>query len=164
VIEAGLEGWISNSPDPRKAFESWTRAFLWAFDATHPIHPSERAATILRTRFRNPPDLDGLAREVGASKSALTRSFREQYGMSCGEYLTRFRLAWFTTALRGPGSRASQLAEEAGYSRYHNLCDALRRRTGLTPHEIRGLTDDEFLNLQSVNLALHAGENSRRST
>jgi hypothetical protein len=56
AIEAALTAWTPNAPDPREAFERWARTFLCAFDATHPIDPAERAAAILRTEFRNPPD------------------------------------------------------------------------------------------------------------
>jgi AraC-like DNA-binding protein len=153
-IQAALTAWIPNAPDSREAFERWARTFLCAFDATHPIGPVEGAAAILRSEFRNPPDLDTLARRVGSSKSNLTLRFHERHGISYGEYVTRVRLAWFTKAVRKPGSNAGQLAEDAGYRRYHNLCDALRARTGLTPHEIRDLTREEFHALQLVTLAL----------
>jgi AraC-like DNA-binding protein len=160
AIEAALTAWTPNAPDPREAFERWARTFLCAFDATHPIDPAERAAAILRTEFRNPPDLDTLARRVGSSKSNLTLRFHERYGIPCGEYVTRVRLAWFTEAVRKPGSNAGQLAEEAGYGRYHNLCDALRARTGLTPREIRELSIEEFRELEAVTLSLRSNDSA----
>ena len=160
-IEAALTAWTPNAADSRDAFEPWTRTFLCAFDATHPIDPAESAAAILRMEFRTPPPLDALARRVGSSRSNLTRRFHHRYGISCGEYTTRVRLAWFASAVRESGVSACQLAEEAGYSRYHNLCDALRARTGLTAHEIRGLSSDEFLELRTEKLALESTHNSQ---
>jgi AraC-like DNA-binding protein len=102
-------------------------------------------------------DLDALAGEVGASRSMLTRRFRRQYGISCFEYLTRVRLRWFVNEVREPGANAGRLAQQAGYQRYHNLLDALRRRTGLTPREARRLPHHEACALLDGQLALAHG-------
>jgi len=70
------------------------------------------------------------------------------------EYSTRVRLRWFVDEVRMPGSIAGQLAEEAGYSRYHNLLDALGQRTGLTPSEVRQLSHNDVRELLDVRLGL----------
>ena len=163
-IEAAMAAWKPNVQDQRTAFEAWAKAFLYAFDATHPLDVVARTAAILRAEFRNPPDLDTLAHRVGSSRSNLTRTFHQRYGISCGEYVTRVRLAWFASALRESESSACHLAEEAGYSRYHNLCAALRSRTGLTAHQIRELSSEEFFQLQTVAFALESTSNSQFPT
>ena len=56
-LEAVLDVWADHHADPRVVFKRWTKAFLSAFDETHPLSPTERAAAILRDRFRNPPTL-----------------------------------------------------------------------------------------------------------
>jgi AraC-like DNA-binding protein len=163
-IEAAMAAWKPNAQDQRTAFEAWAHAFLCAFDATHPLDVVAQAAAILRAEFRNPPELDLLARRVGCSRSNLTLRFHQRYGISCGEYVTRVRLAWFVSAVRESGSSACHLAEQAGYSRYHNLCAALRSRTGLTAHEIRDLSSDEFLELRTAKLALESTPNAQLPT
>jgi AraC-like DNA-binding protein len=143
ALEASLRAWTRHDDDPRVIFKGWIESFLANFDATHPPPPIELAATILRNGFRSPPDLSELADEVGMSRSVLTRRFRERYKMSCGEYLTRTRLRWFIEQLRASDSPTGDLASESGYTSYHNVADALRRRTALRPGEIRGLTNDQ---------------------
>jgi AraC-like DNA-binding protein len=153
-VEAVLHVWAGHHADPRVLFKRWTEAFLSAFDATHPLSPTERAAAILRVRFRNPPALNALAIETGSCRSGLTRGFRQRYGISCGEYVTRVRLRWFIDEVRKPSPNAGRLAEEAGYNRYHNLLDALRRTTGLTPGEVRQLVDNDVRDLFELKLGL----------
>ena len=55
AVEAALHVWADHQADPRVMFKRWTEAFLSAFDATHPSSPTERAAAILRDRFRTRP-------------------------------------------------------------------------------------------------------------
>jgi AraC-like DNA-binding protein len=102
------------------------------------------------------PSLDTLAIESGSSKSGLTRGFKKRYGISCGEYRIRQSLRWFVDEVRNPGSNAGQLAEQSGYSRYHNLVDALRQRTALTPREVRELSESDARDLVDEKLPLSA--------
>lgn len=148
AVERTLDAWNAATLDPRGRLASWTAAFLSAFNGTHPPCPCERAAAILRSRFRTPPSVDALAAAVGCSKSVLTRSFRRCYGMTPGEYLTRVRLLWFTDAAGSPRSCA-ELAADAGYRSYHNLSDALWRHTGLTPGQVRSLSDAQLLDVRA---------------
>lgn len=154
LIETSYRMWRRDDDDPRGAFRSWMTAFLRAFDATHPTTGVERAAAALREHFQAPPKLDALAADVGMSRSALTRAFRDTYGMTCGEYLTRVRLRWFVEQARAPQSRTGQLASDAGYASYHNLSDALIRRTGIKPGEVRSLSDDQAVELLRRPLSL----------
>jgi hypothetical protein len=45
-------------------------------------------------------------------------------------------------------------ARDAGYASYHNLSDALKRRTGLRPGAARGLSDDQVSALARKQLSL----------
>jgi AraC-like DNA-binding protein len=149
AVERTLGAWNAATLDPRERLASWTRAFLSAFNGTHPQCPSERAAEILRRRFQSPPDLDMLAAEVGSSKSVLTRSFSKCYGITPGEYRTRVRLWWFTDAARESKRSCAELAAGAGYSSYHNLSDALRSHTHVTPGQLRSLSDARLLDVRA---------------
>jgi AraC-like DNA-binding protein len=154
AVESAMHIWSHHQSDPRVTLQRWIPEFLTAFDATHPSSPAERAAAVLRSTFRNPSSLNALAIEVGASRSGLTRDFQRRYGIPSGEYSTRVRLRWFIEELCTTSASAASIAREAGYDSYHNLVDALRRRTGLTPNEIRGLSHDEVRELISAKLAL----------
>jgi hypothetical protein len=79
AVESAMHVWSQHHDDPRVMLQRWTGAFLESFDANHPASPAEKAASILRTRFSDPPGLNALASEVGASRSALVRDFRQHY-------------------------------------------------------------------------------------
>jgi AraC-like DNA-binding protein len=154
-LETTLPLWVRSDEDPRITWRRWGEAFVAAFHASHPSPPSHRAAAILRARFTKPPALQELAKLVLVSKTALTSDFRRRNGISAGEYLTRVRLRWFVEEIRKPGATsASRLAERAGYSSYHNLLQALRRRTGLLPTQVRHLTPDQARELLDTKLFL----------
>jgi AraC-like DNA-binding protein len=154
-VETAMAAWADNSDDPRVPLCQWARAYLAAFDATHPWPPAGCAAAILRQRYNDPPTLDELANAVNASRRALSRGFQRLYGMSPGDYLVRVRLRRFIEEMRG-GSNATRSAQAAGYFSYHNLRDALRQRTGLAPSDIRRLTDTEVFDLQHSALDVGA--------
>jgi AraC-like DNA-binding protein len=154
ALEMSFRTWRRHDDDPRATFKRWIESFLSAFDATHPSSGVERAAIALRNNFQQTFSLDTLAAEVGMSRSALTRAFRDTFGITCGEYLTRVRLRWFLEHARAPRARTGQLASEAGYSSYHNLSDALIRRTNLRPSAIRELNNDQIVELLRRPLSL----------
>jgi AraC-like DNA-binding protein len=156
ALEMSIRSWSRYHDDPRVTFEHWITSFLVAFDATHPSSGVERAATILRTHFHEPSSLDALASQVGMSRSALTRAFRDAYSITCGEYLTRVRLRWFVEQARATCAKTGQLAVEAGYATYHNLSDALMRRTGLRPSAVKALSEQQAVELLRTQLSLSA--------
>lgn len=145
---------VEPASDARLMLRRWTDIFLLGFDMAHPPSPAEQAAGILRTSFCNPPALDDLARQTATSRSALARDFRRRYGFSRGEYLTRVRLRWFIAQIRGTDRNATRAAREAGYESYHNMVEALKLRTGLTPTEVRRLDCGHVDGLLNGPLAL----------
>lgn len=159
-VEASFHVWTAHQDDPRAILLSWSRAFLSAFDDAHPSSLAARAAVILRERVTDPPDLDELASLLGSSRRALTRSFRRDFGMTRGQYLTRVRLGWFLEEVRKPNANMTRAAEEAGYHSYHNLVDASRRLTALTPTEIQRLNHNERRELLDKSLALFKARRS----
>lgn len=138
-LESTLSVWAGGAANPRDRFDRWRGAFVSAFDTAHPWLPCERAAAILRRRFRTPPRLEELAAESASSRSALAREFKRHYGMRIGEHTTRLKLSWFVEAVRSSSRSCTELGLEAGYRSYHNLSGALERRTGLTPGQLRTL-------------------------
>jgi AraC-like DNA-binding protein len=149
-VDLTLGAWNGATLDPCGRLASWTTAFLSAFNGTHPPCPCERAAAILRARFRTPPSVDALAAEVRCSKSVLTRRFPKCYRMTLGDYLTRARMLWFTDAAPGSDRSCAELAADAGYSSYHNFSDALWRHTGLTPGQVRSLSEAQLPDVRAT--------------
>jgi AraC-like DNA-binding protein len=111
---------------------------------------------ILRKQRRRSIRLDWLCTRVGASRTALTRGFREHYGMSVATYHRRAKLRWVVEELRRPGSNVESVAIRAGFKELSGLCHALRVQTGLTPTEVRHLTDDSCCDVFERHLSLAA--------
>jgi hypothetical protein len=61
--------------------------------------------------------------------------------------VTRSRVRWFIDEVRKAGSNAGRLREQAGYRKYENLLDALFRRTGYAPRDIRRLSHNKVRGL-----------------
>lgn len=89
--------------------------------------------------LRDPPDLEGLAREVGLSAKRLNRGFRAVYGSTVFAYLRDARLDAARRALdEGTPMPLKQLAWELGYGQVSNFVTAFRRRFGVSPGSYRG--------------------------
>lgn len=142
-VEASYHVWSQHDDDPRVMLERWLTEFLEAFDAEHPTSLAERAATVLRSQFLNPPRLDELARALGTSRSVLTVAFKQEFSLTCGEYVECVRVQHFISEARTSADALTTIAEQSGYRSYKNLVAALRRQTGLLPRSVRTLASAE---------------------
>jgi AraC-like DNA-binding protein len=147
---------LNRDADPRCALRNWTRQFLHDFAATHPWPVAVRGAMILRKQRRRPLSLNALCVKIGTSRSALTRSFRQQYGFSVAEYHRRARLQWVCEELRLPASNTESVALRAGFKSLSSLCQCLCAQTGLTPTQVRRLSYDGCRDLLESTLSLRS--------
>jgi AraC-like DNA-binding protein len=155
-VERLIGVWERQDQDPRDILRQWIDTFVTEFDAHHPMPVGRRTAAIVRESFNAPPDLSQLAKLVGASRAALTRAFRAEYGMSIGQYITRVRLRWVSAQLRTPGSNVKVIAAQAGYASRKSLYGALNQVTGLGPREIRTLSESELEAIAETKLSLRS--------
>jgi AraC-like DNA-binding protein len=146
--------WGDCQIDARFVLRKWVREFLDAFAATHPWPAAVRAAMLLRKQRRRSIRLDLLCARVGASRAALTRGFRQHYGMSVAEYHRRAKLQWVLEELRRPGSNVESVSLRAGFRGLSSLRQSLRAHTGLTPTQVRCLSEDACRHLFDAELSL----------
>jgi AraC-like DNA-binding protein len=78
-----------------------------------------------------------VAREAGASPSALQRLFRRVEGCSLFDYVRRLRLEGAHAALCREGISVQAASALAGYTSAANFATAFRRAYGITPTEAR---------------------------
>jgi len=78
-----------------------------------------------------------LARLVGVHPVSLSRAFRRAFGVTITEYRQRLRLRRAARRITAGEASLSRAAHAAGYSDHPHMCRDLRRRTGLTPSELR---------------------------
>jgi AraC family transcriptional regulator len=80
-----------------------------------------------------------IAAAVGVHPFHLTRTFRQFYGCSPGEFLRRRRIEQASTLLRESAVPLAQIAIESGFADQSQFTKSFKRCTGLTPGEYRKL-------------------------
>jgi AraC-like DNA-binding protein len=86
--------------------------------------------------------LDALARHAGASPRTLARLFRQETGMSFGDWRTRQRLIASVERLAA-GARVTEVALDLGYRSTSSFVYMFRRHMGEPPGRFRGGRDDD---------------------
>jgi len=92
-----------------------------------------RTLSLLHERPAHPWTVDGLARKVGLSRSALGQRFNALIGMPPMQYLTRWRTALAATQLRESDVSILRVATEVGYESEAAFNRAFKREFGLPP-------------------------------
>jgi transcriptional regulator GlxA family with amidase domain len=92
-----------------------------------------RAQGILIENLEEPPSLQRLAEQVGASPRTLSRRFRHSIALSVGEYLEELRLERARSLLLEEGSKVEDVARACGFSGGRQLRNLYRGRLGRSP-------------------------------
>jgi AraC family transcriptional regulator len=96
-----------------------------------------RVRSMIDDTYREKHRLADLAREAGVHSVHLARTFRENYGVTVGQYLRGRRIEAAARALRGSDTSLVNIALDAGYTSQAHFCTAFRRLMGCTPGEYR---------------------------
>jgi len=99
--------------------------------------PIAKAVSALETRPSEPWSLDGLARHVGLSRSALATKFRVGVGESPIRYLSGVRMRQAASELAGGGLTLHEVARHAGYATDAAFAKAFKRQFGKPPGAYR---------------------------
>lgn len=81
--------------------------------------------------------ISDLAREAGVHSVHLARTFRENYGVTVGQYLRGRRIEAAARALRSSDASLVNIALDAGFTSQAHFCTVFRRLVGCTPGEYR---------------------------
>jgi AraC-like DNA-binding protein len=117
--------------------QEWLRHFVTTFEAEHRWPTVWILAERLGAVPANVPDLTLLAREMGLSRSSLTRRFKQTFGVSIQMFQTIARLRLAADLLRQTSLSIEEVATMVGYESPSNLYGAFKRFIGLTPREVR---------------------------
>jgi AraC-like DNA-binding protein len=130
---------------------SW-RAFLVSDDVVEGVdlHPAVEAVARLLRADPEAGDLATLAEAVRLSPSHLSRTFKEQTGVSISRFRNQQRLQRFLR-LYGTGRRTTALAAalEAGFGSYAQFHRVFREQTGRSPSALRTAAADDELGATS---------------
>ena len=92
-----------------------------------------RALALLHERPGHAWTVEGLAEDVGLSRSALSQRFTDILGQGPMQYLTRWRLTIAAQRLRNEHASLARIAEDSGYDSGAAFNRAFKRAFGTTP-------------------------------
>ena len=91
------------------------------------------ARQVIAERFRAPPAIKEIARQVGLSESKLTSGFKLRFGETLGECARRLRLEAARDLLRVRTGRIDVVAAEVGYRHLSSFSAAFSAHFGYPP-------------------------------
>lgn len=101
------------------------------FDLIH------RVLLYLTEHFREPLSLDNIARETGASKYYLSRTFSDKVGCGLNHYINSLRVGFAQHLLENPNLSISDVAFDCGFESLRTFNRAFREHLGKSPREYR---------------------------
>jgi transcriptional regulator GlxA family with amidase domain len=108
----------------------------------HPVpEPSSAGTAPTRAwaaeRLGTPLQIDDLASHAGMSRRTFTRRFRQEVGMSPGQWLTQQRIAMARHLLETSDLPVDRVADTAGFGTAASLRQHLHAALGVSPHAYR---------------------------
>ncbi|MGV9381422.1 GlxA family transcriptional regulator [Nonomuraea sp. NPDC003707] len=89
------------------------------------------------TRLGTPLRLDDLADHAGMSRRTFTRHFRQEVGLSPGQWLTQQRIALARQLLESTDLPVDRVADRAGFGTAASFRQHLQAAVGVSPHAYR---------------------------
>ncbi len=105
---------------------------------TRTSDPIEFGHHYLRSHFRSPINLKGVAEKCGVSREHFIREFTRRYRESPGAVLRRLRLEQARAMLAATDTDVESIALASGYASSNTFCRAYRLKFGRSPRGIRG--------------------------
>ena len=126
LLIAALREWFNR---PEAEAPAWYRAH-----ADPVVGPALR---LIQHNPAHPWTVASLAAEIGVSRAALARRFRDLVGEPPMSYLTGWRLSLAADLLREPGGTLGAVARQVGYGSPFALSAAFKRVRGVSPRQHR---------------------------
>ena len=115
----------------------------------HFVSGSERIAhlrsarDLMDRRYADPLDLDQMAAQAGFSKFHFARAFKEAYGESPANYLTRRRLERAKDLLRSANLTVTEVCMLVGFSSLGSFSSRFSELVGMSPSTYRQLAAED---------------------
>lgn len=101
------------------------------------IYKLEQAREILNGRYTAPPTQKELSREVGLNEFKLRRGFKEYFGITVYDFITRLRMERAKTLLLEEELSISEISHLVGFSHQNNFSIAFKKYFGVPPSELK---------------------------
>lgn len=95
------------------------------------------ALAYIHQNFANPITRQEIAQAVGVSKNYLSEIFRQEFGFSPWDCLTRFRLQKAKELLRNTGDNITSVAAQTGFEDSAYFSRVFHKHVGMSPQEYR---------------------------
>ena len=103
--------------------------------------PVARGVLYLLNHFREKPSLTQVAEQVGYTPTYFSQLFREGTGETFQQYRDRLRFDYAKKLVEHSSLPASRICFESGFDDYPNFLRRFRHRFGLSPGEMRKITE-----------------------
>lgn len=111
----------------------------------------KKTAEYIHKNYRNPLTLRNISEEIGISYYALSRNFRDMFGMNFSEYLNMVRIQQAAVDLRYKNKSITQIAMDNGYDSSSAFSRIFRQYFQVSPREYRkNLRQTDELLVQEV--------------
>ncbi len=97
----------------------------------------EQARQILNDRFTSPPTQKELSREVGLNEFKLRRGFKEYFGTTVYDYITRLRMEHARRLLLEEQKTIFEVSAQVGFSHQNNFSIAFKKYYGIPPSDLK---------------------------
>lgn len=98
----------------------------------------EEARDYLKTRFAAPPTQKDLSRQIGLNEFKLRRGFKEYFGITVYDYITRLRMENARKLLLEEGLSISEVSATVGFSHQNNFSIAFKNISVFHPVNLKG--------------------------
>lgn len=96
-----------------------------------------RALDLLRARFAEPVDLDGIAREAGLSRPHFFKLFKKQMGITPNIYVNTLKVEFAVDALTGSSRTVTDISHDLGFASQASFTRFFSSNVGIPPSDYR---------------------------
>lgn len=104
---------------------------------TAPLKQLRLARDTMDRDWAEPLDLDAVAATAGYSRYHFVRLFKEAYGETPGQYLSRRRIERAQELLRSANLTVTEICVLVGFTSLGTFCTKFKQQVGMTPGEFR---------------------------
>ncbi len=97
----------------------------------------EEARELLKRNYVNPPTQRDLSREVALNEFKLRRGFKEYFGITVYDYVTRLRMEQARRLLLEDRRSIAEVSAAVGFSHQNNFSIAFKKYFGIPPSELK---------------------------
>jgi len=101
------------------------------------VYDIDNITEYIDQHIEEPISVEGIAETCGISYSCFAKKFKKLYGMSCKEYIERFRIFKVEDYLVFTDFDLNYISQETGYADCSHMIRQFKKYRGITPKQFR---------------------------